>query len=138
MPPRSTSPTSTRGRRRLARWGTLAVGLASLAAGCDNRIPTSREEEAIARDRFISTMVELRVAAQRSPTGLATEAERDRILTEQGVTADELRQFVEVHGGNVPMMAEVWIEVERRIAETFGVAPVTEDGIDPEPDAGLP
>jgi len=98
-----------------------------LLGGCEDRVPTSRDEATIPRERFIETMVQLRVAAIRTQVGLVTEQERDRILGEQGVSEEELRQFADVHGTDVPMMEALWTEVERRIAEEFGVAPRTDE-----------
>jgi hypothetical protein len=80
----------------------------------------------VSSEQFMSAIVALRTAIIRSSRGVLTEEERDRVLAEQGVSPDELRQFVDVHGANVPMMSQLWTEVERRIRERFGPTPPTE------------
>jgi hypothetical protein len=107
-------------------------------AGCEVQIPTSRDQPTISQESFIATMVQLRVAAIRTPVGLATEEERNRILEEYGVSEDDLRTFADVHGTNVPMMEALWSEVERGIAEEFGVAPLTDEYPLGEPQETLP
>lgn len=84
----------------------LSVG----AAGCDDR-----DERTISRERFIETMADLRSEAARTPLEGITEEEAEAILTRHGVTEEQLRAFVERHGRNVPMMTEIWNEVERRV-----------------------
>jgi len=98
-----------------------AVGLLVLTAACDNGIPGSGSGSTIEREQFIDAMVELRAEGVRSPTGRIAGATRDGILGRQGLEEDDLRHFVEVHGRNVPLMTEVWAEVQLRLAETLGV-----------------
>ena len=98
-----------------------AVGLLLLVAACDDGIPGSGPGSTIERERFIEVMVELRYEAVRSPTGRITDTARDGILGRQGLVEDDLRSFVEVHGRNVPLMTEVWAEVQLRLADTLGV-----------------
>lgn len=126
-------PTPVRLRR-----GAALLACATLLAGCDDRIPTSRDEETIPRESFIATMVELRTAAVRTQMGLVTLEQRDRILSRHGVSEEELRQFADVHGANVPMMNELWSEVERRIAEELGVDLAPEGEPQEEPADPLP
>ncbi|MEX1257301.1 MAG: hypothetical protein WEG36_06775 [Gemmatimonadota bacterium] len=83
-------------------------------------------------------MVELRTAAVRTQMGLVTQEQRDRILSRHGVSEEELRQFADVHGANVPMMSELWSEVERRIAEELGVDLAPEGEPQGEPAEPLP
>ncbi len=96
--------------------------LAVLAAACDDGIPRSEREATIDRDHFITTIVELRAVAVRTPSGRIGEPERERILSEAGVGEDDLRRYVEVHGRNVPHMNEVWAEVQLLLSERLGVS----------------
>jgi hypothetical protein len=73
------------------------------------------EADAMERDRFIATYVELRTTALRNPGGRITPAQKEEILARNGVTEDELLEFAEVHGRDVDYMARVWGEVEGRL-----------------------
>ena len=95
--------------------GGLLLALAPVA--CDGGIPSSERARTIPKETFIQTMVELRLEAARTMDHRITPGQRDRILAEMGVTDQELIRFAEVHGGNVPFMHEVWLEVDRRLRE---------------------
>lgn len=84
------------------------------------------------RDAFVETLVELRVAALEAPTGTIAPETREAILSVQGLDEEALRGFVEFHGTNVAFMAELWTEVERRIAERLGGAPLDPEDL-PDP-----
>lgn len=104
--------------------------MAAGVPGCDGGIPGSERERTIPREAFIEAMVELRAAADRGPEARVTSPDRERILSELGVTSEQLIRFAEVHGRNVPLMNQVWEEVNRRIWErTEG----EEDDIGPPP-----
>jgi len=73
---------------------------------------------AIDRDRFVTTVVELRQAAMQTRGDPdAYDALRAQILQANGVTEEELRQYVEVHGENVDHMAEVWNDINTRLTD---------------------
>lgn len=112
----------------------VALGLASLLVACEPDIPSSEGEAPVDRETFIETYVELRLEALKWDGGRLPEEERDRILRELGVTADDLRAFVQVHGRNVPFMADVWTDVEERMARRAGSQPPP----GPEEGEGLP
>jgi hypothetical protein len=113
--------------RTVRRFAMLAILLPVLA--CDAGFPSSEGRAAIDRETFIRTYVDLRLAALEGETGRISEAERDRVLAEHGVTEDALRSFIEVHGRNVPYMNELWIEVDQRIRTELESA----DQTPPEP-----
>jgi len=92
-----------------------------LIAGCDDGIPGSGPGRAIEREQFVEVMVELRTEGVRSPTGRISASDRDSILGRRGLVEDDLRNFVEVHGRNVPLMTEIWAEIQLGIAEALGV-----------------
>lgn len=93
----------------------VVLALAAGGAACDPGFPTSEGTPPIDRETFIDTYVALRTEAMRWEGTRVPAAERDRILAEKGVTAEDLRGFIEVHGRNVPYMSLVWAEVESRL-----------------------
>lgn len=103
-------------RTRLAS-GLLAclftVAVAACGRGKSARAPAGGV--AISREAFISTYVDLRLAALKDSAGVVTSAQRDRILSKHGVTSDDLLHFVEVHGEDVEFMQDVWNDVDTRI-----------------------
>jgi hypothetical protein len=62
-------------------------------------------------------MVALRTSPAMGPSGFLPTGEPERILAERNLTPEDIRRFVEVHGSNVPMMTDVWTEIESRVAE---------------------
>ncbi len=84
-------------------------------AGCDDGVPSSARERTISGEAFVETVVELRKAAIIRESGVVPDTARERILAAQGVTEEELRHFVEVHGDNVPLMTRIWENVEAYI-----------------------
>lgn len=104
----------------------FAFGLLVLlaASACDPGFPSSEGDAPIDRETFVAVYVELRIEALRWDGGRLPEAERDRILREHGVTADDLRGFVQTHGRNVPYMTEVWTEVDERMADLVADPPL--------------
>lgn len=97
---------------------TSVVVAFALAAGtwaCDPGFPTSEGTAPIDRETFIDTYVALRTEAMGWEGGRIPAEDRDRVLAEKGVTAEDLRSFIEVHGRNVPYMSLLWAEVESRL-----------------------
>ena len=68
--------------------------------------------DAISRELFIRTYVELRVAALQHPSQDIALEDRDRILEERGVTQQDLLDFIDVHGDEVHYMKDLWEEAE--------------------------
>ena len=121
------------GRVRGRGWIAVAVLLTS---GCAEEVP-----ETISREAFVETYVALRVAELTEPgVEMISEEARERVLEEQGVTEEELFGFVEVYGGDVVFMKELWKDVEERMDElreppgTTG----TGEGAGGDPAASLP
>ncbi len=108
------------------------VGCLALAVGCRDA-PSAPAEATVSEDTFVDTYVDLRVAGlSRDPGNPSVgidPADRERILAEHGVSMDDLLEFVEVHGTNVPYIAVVWDSVEvrfrRRQDEAFSAGDST-------------
>lgn len=75
------------------------------------------EASTISRETFIEVFVELRIAALDRDDADVPSAERDRILGEHGITADDMVTFAEVRGRDTAFMAAVWNEIEQRLSE---------------------
>lgn len=78
-------------------------------------LSSSPERAAIDRETFVSTYVDLRLAALRSPAGTISDERRAEVLRRHGVERDDLLRFVEVHGDRPEFMRGVWAEAEERI-----------------------
>jgi hypothetical protein len=95
----------------------VAVALLAGVGGCDPGFPTTEGSAGISEEDFVEAVVELRRASLLAPSGILPITERDQRLAARGLTAEALRQFVEVHGVDVPYMGQVWSQVERRLNE---------------------
>lgn len=72
------------------------------------------------RETFVATYVDLRLSALGAPTGVITDAERERVLQEHGVTEEGLLAFAEAWGSDPERMKAVWEEVQRRLRAAAG------------------
>ena len=84
-----------------------------LLAGCGDS--SEQIEGVITREQFVQAFSELRVSALLSEDGEIVLEERDRILAELGLTPEDLIEFVEAHGRDLPFMQEVWEEVDHNL-----------------------
>jgi len=102
-------------RRRALRHSALLLTLcaAPLLAGCGDS--SGELDGIITREEFVQAYSELRVNALRTEGGKIALEERDRILAELNLTPEDLIDFVEVHGRDIPFMREVWEEVENNL-----------------------
>jgi hypothetical protein len=97
--------------RCLSRLLPFGTALLLSVTACDS---TPDYRGLIDREDFIGTYVELRAAALRNSGELA-EDQRERILSEHGVTGTDLTAFVEGHGPELEFMRDLWNEIETRI-----------------------
>lgn len=102
------------------------LGLALGIFACGGDPTASPGATGLARETFIATYVDLRVAVGRQGTHELTDAERTRILADHGVTEADLLDFVEIHGTDVAFMRAVWDEIESRM-DGVRMAPGTPD-----------
>jgi hypothetical protein len=71
--------------------------------------------DTIDREVFITTYVDLRMAALETDSARIAASDRDEILQRNGVTAEDLTSFAELHADDLDFMREVWNEVELRM-----------------------
>jgi hypothetical protein len=91
--------------------GATAIFAVLVLFGCGSSAPG----DTIDREVFIATYVDLRMAALDTDTARIGTVERDAILQQHGVTADDLTTFADVHGADLEYMRDVWAEVELRL-----------------------
>lgn len=103
----------------------LALPWVLAAGACSSEAPV--RETAIDRETFISTWIDLREAALRSPRGDLAAPQRERILAEHGVTPEEMEEFARIRGADADYMRGVWEEVEERMRTNAGE--ITPDSI---------
>ncbi len=85
-----------------------------MGCGGDGASPDA-EQGTITREAFIDAYIALRVVGLRAPQQLIAEEDRRRILSERGVTEEDLLTFVEVHGRDLESMQGIWNDVEARL-----------------------
>lgn len=88
-----------------------AAALLWLAPGCGGE-PAPEPPGTIARDVFVNTYVELRMAAIHSPDGRVSSPVKEGILEAGGITEADLLAFVDAHGPRPRFMADVWGEID--------------------------
>jgi hypothetical protein len=94
----------------------VVLALLAICAGCGDAILGSGDSEAIPRLTFQETMVELRLEAYRAnDQGILPEGAHEAILTRHGVSVDEMIEFIEVHGRDIPFMDSVWTDIDGHV-----------------------
>ena len=74
-------------------------------------------QETIDRETFVATYVDLRRAMRGSPRQTLSDADRERVLRQNGVSEGELIAFADAWGGDASYMTGVWEEVGARLAK---------------------
>jgi hypothetical protein len=91
----------------------IIVCLTLTTAGCRERAPSA----SLSDDRFIEVVVALRrEASATTGDSLSYVTARDRILAEQNVTYDDLKEYVEVRSRDLARYARVWETINRQLA----------------------
>lgn len=98
---------------RLAAAAAALLFTVSLA-GCGTS-GTGPDEGLLDRETFIDVYVELRVMALHEGAPGLTDEERQEVLERHQVTEEQLLEFADFHGGDLPFMREVWDEIETRL-----------------------
>jgi hypothetical protein len=91
----------------------LVLTLSTFA--CTGEPTASPDIAGLDRETFIATYVDLRTAVIRGDTHDLSDQDRARILSDHGVTEEDLLGFAAAHGENVDFMRGVWDEVEARL-----------------------
>ena len=71
--------------------------------------------DVIDRETFVSTYVDLRLAALRDADLEVTDEQRSEILGSHGVDEESLIRFADAHGDDIDFMSDVWTDVDQRI-----------------------
>jgi hypothetical protein len=88
-----------------------ALALLGMAAAC-GRGDGSASGNVIDRQTFISTYVDLRMAALDDPKVTVSDEQRAAILSRHGVDGESLLRFADVHGRDIRFMSDLWSEVD--------------------------
>lgn len=101
--------TALRRRTHLAAACVVVCGLAA----CRGAAP-----DAIDREVFVDTYVDLRIAALDTDSAKLSETDRAEILARHGVTEDDLLTFADAYAAELDFMRDVWSDVELRMDRT--------------------
>ncbi|MEM7416351.1 MAG: hypothetical protein AAF389_12685 [Gemmatimonadota bacterium] len=71
--------------------------------------------DAIERDVFVATYIDLRTTALDTDSARLSDADRDAVLARHGVTDQDLLNFADVHADELEFMREVWNEIELQL-----------------------
>jgi hypothetical protein len=92
----------------------MLLAMTLLIGACDV------EENTLGADdsQFIETMVALRQVAMTAGTDTAQfEQLRDSVLEAHGVTAEDLRSYVDANSADLEHMATIWDSVSARLSD---------------------
>ena len=106
---------STSRPRGLVTTALIVVVLTAAAACGSGGTGTG---DSIDAEAFIQTFVDLRVSALDTDSQRLAPRDREAILSEHSVTAEDLTHFANAHGDDLEFMREVWNEVELRMDRT--------------------
>jgi hypothetical protein len=106
----------------------LLVALA-VASSCSEELPPPKPDRPTIDERtFTATLSDLVVARiQLLPDTAAYTRRAEEILREQGVSEDDLRTFVEVHGQNDDLLTGSYARVSARLDTLF---PIVQPGME--------
>lgn len=102
-----------RDNARMNRSAALLCILLATIAGCERE----SEPAGLPQSRFIEVMVELRRAARGVQDTTAFAARKQQILTDAGVTEEQLRAYLATHMRDLDHLAAVWESINVRLAE---------------------
>lgn len=109
------------GVSRLLRLAALATGVAAI--GCSEELaPPEPDRPTIAAERFGAALSDLVVARiEIMPDTAAYERRMAEILRRHGVSREELRAFVEVHGQNDNLVTGAYARISARLDSLYPV-----------------
>lgn len=77
--------------------------------------PGAGADGLIDQETFIASYVDLRMTALGTEVGELDDALRAEVLERNGVSEQDLVDFVESHGEDVALMQDIWDEIEARM-----------------------
>lgn len=109
-------------RRRPILRGAIAIALAGtlVPVACTRIEPETERRPTISEDVFVEAMIALRTSFALDDQGVLAPGASDAILQDMGLAPEQLETFVEVHGGNVPLMADIWSRIEVAVDSAAG------------------
>lgn len=107
------------------RTATILI-LAALAvtAGCSEELaPPEPDRPTIEREVFTRTLSDLVMARiELLPDTAAFQRRADEVLQRNGVSADDLRSFVEAHGQDDDLMTGIYARVSARLDSLYPIS----------------
>ena len=92
--------------------GRRLVGALVMLAGALGAGACGSAADEISREEFVEAYVALRVAELERAGNVISDAARDSVFAASGVAEEDLDAFVEAHGSDVVLMADIWTEVD--------------------------
>ncbi len=90
----------------------LALGTLLASAACRNE---SKPADTLSREDYIDLYVEILRVADESPDSLTASERALAILTQRGVSEDDLLAFARNHMNDPEYLVELWSEIEERL-----------------------
>jgi hypothetical protein len=97
--------------------------LAAAMAGCNRLSFLENDGGAIPRAKFVDTVVALRRAALQSPSPAEFDHQKTQHLSQTGVSEQDLKRFIEVHGSDAGYMSALWDTISAHIDKPPAVKP---------------
>ena len=108
---------------------TLVLGTLLAFAACK-----AQEKGPITREDYIDLYVRILTAADGATDSTAATDSANRILTERGVSEDDLLEFAERLSQDPQALADIWGEIEARLKEPAAEDTVEESEPERSPD----
>jgi hypothetical protein len=83
--------------------------------GCDRLPFVQNDQGAIPRAKFVNTVVALRRAAAQSPSPAVYASQKAELFAQTGVSENDLKKFINVHGSDAVYMSSVWDTIASRL-----------------------
>ena len=90
----------------------LVLGTLLASAACRNE---SKPADTISREDYIDLYVEILRVADESPDSVTASERALAILTQRGVSEDDLLAFARNHMNDPEYLVELWSEIEERL-----------------------
>jgi hypothetical protein len=108
---------------------TLVLGALLPFPSCD-----AQEEGPITREEYIDLYVRILTAGEAARDSVAATDSANRILTERGLTDEDLLEFAERLSHDPQALADIWGEIEARLKEPAEEDTVRDTDLERSPD----